>query len=61
MWYWNPVDRNEALPGIHDLEKCLIIEDDRHPFKVEQTTGGKTWSSDAKGYPVLVDIELSAS
>lgn len=60
MWYWNPVDRNEALPGIHDLKNCVIIEADDHTFKTEQTPGGKAWCSDAKGYPVLVDIVLSA-
>lgn len=56
MWYWNPVDNNEALPGIHDLNGCVAIEDDNHPFKTQQTPVGKVWASDDQGLPQLIDI-----
>jgi Caudovirales tail fibre assembly protein, lambda gpK len=56
MWYWNPVDNNEALPGIHDLNGCVDIEDDNHPFKTQQTPAGKVWASDDQGLPQLIDI-----
>lgn len=56
MWFWNPVDNNEALPGIHDLNGCVDIEDDNHPFKTQQTPEGKVWASDDQGLPQLIDI-----
>lgn len=56
MWYWNPVDNNEALPGIHNLKGCVKIKDDTHPFKTEATPEGKTWGSDESGMPVLLDL-----
>ncbi|HEJ0425171.1 tail fiber assembly protein [Citrobacter koseri] len=56
MWYWNPVDCNEALPGIHDLSGCIEIDDDEHPFKTGDLPAGKVWSNDASNHPVLTDI-----
>ncbi len=56
MWFWNPVDCNEALPGVHDISQCIEIDDDQHPFKTEATPDCKKWSSDTEGRPVLVDI-----
>ncbi|MTZ83161.1 tail fiber assembly protein [Citrobacter sp. JL978] len=56
MWYWNPVDNNEALPGIHDLNGCVDIEDDNHPFKTQQTPEGRVWASDDQGLPQLIDV-----
>ncbi|HAO3413506.1 TPA: tail fiber assembly protein [Escherichia coli] len=56
MWFWNPVDCNEALPGVHDLSQCIEIDDGQHPFKTEATPDGKKWSSDTERHPVLVDI-----
>ncbi|WP_421490662.1 tail fiber assembly protein [Pseudocitrobacter faecalis] len=56
MWYWNPVDCNEALPGVHDLAGCIEIDDDDHPFKTGDLPAGKTWSSDENNRPVLIDI-----
>lgn len=56
MWYWNPVDCNEALPGVHDLSGCIVIDDDGHPFKTGDLPAGKAWSSDEKNRPVLIDI-----
>lgn len=56
MWYWNTVDCNEALPGIHDLTHCIPMEDDTHPFKADITPEGKVWGSDKNGYPLLMDI-----
>jgi hypothetical protein len=56
MWYWNPVDCNEALPGVHDLKACVKIMDDNHPFKTDEIPEGKIWGSDASGLPVLLDL-----
>lgn len=56
MWYWNPVDCNESLPGIHDLSDCIEIDDDEHPFKAGDLPAGKMWSNDANNHPVLTDI-----
>lgn len=56
MWYWNPVDCNEALPGTHDLSGCTVINNDDHPFKTEELPEGKEWNSDVNNQPVLSDI-----
>lgn len=56
MWYWNPVDCNEALLGLYDLTHCIEIEDDNHPFKTGDLPAGKMWSNDASNHPILVDI-----
>ena len=56
MWYWNPVDCNEALPGIHDLVDCIQIEDEGHPFKTQPLPEGKIWGNDENYQPVLHDI-----
>lgn len=56
MWFWNPVDCNEALPGIHNLSGCIEMNDDTHPFKTGTTPEGKAWGSDKSGFPVLMDI-----
>lgn len=56
MWYWNPVDCNEALPGVHNLSGCVKMDDDTHPFKTNVTPDGKIWGGDKNGYPVLMDV-----
>ncbi|HGW5506286.1 TPA: tail fiber assembly protein [Citrobacter koseri] len=56
MWYWNPVDCNEALPGVHDLTGCVEMDDDNHPFKTQDTPSDKLWGSDENGYPVLSEL-----
>lgn len=56
MWYWNPADCNEALPGLYDLTHCVEIEDDNHPFKTQVTPEGKIWGSDSRGLPILLDL-----
>lgn len=56
MWYWNPIDCNEALPGIHDLERCVVMDNDNHPFKMEQLPDGKVWGNDENNHPILNDI-----
>jgi hypothetical protein len=56
MWYWNPVDCNEALPGLYDLTHCVEIEDDSHPFKTQVTPEGKIWGSDSSRFPILLDL-----
>ncbi|RAY34621.1 tail fiber assembly protein [Enterobacter kobei] len=60
MWFWNPVDYNEALPGIHDLSGCIEIDDDQHPFKTGDLPAGKMWSNDANHHPVLIEIPPSS-
>lgn len=59
MWYWNPVNCNEAVLGVHDLANCIEIDEDEHPFKTGITPVGKKWDSDSFGFPVLVDIPPS--
>lgn len=56
MWYWNPIDCNEALPNVHELKGCVKIKDDNHPFKTDELPEGKIWGSDASGLPVLLDL-----
>ncbi|OUE50276.1 tail fiber assembly protein [Citrobacter amalonaticus] len=56
MWYWNPVDCNEALPGIHDLSHCIVIDSDSHPFKTNSLPEGKIWGCDENNFPLLKDI-----
>lgn len=56
MWYWNPKGCNEALPEIHDLESCIIIDDDNHPFKTGIPPEEKTWGNDENNHPILKDI-----
>jgi Caudovirales tail fibre assembly protein. len=56
MWYWNPVDCNEALPDIHDLSGCIQIDDETHPFKKGYIPDGKVWSNNEVNYPTLIDV-----
>lgn len=55
MWYWNPMDCNEALRGVHDLSACIEIDDDAHPFKTQTLPEGKVWGNDEDNQPVLHD------
>ncbi|OZP44371.1 tail fiber assembly protein [Enterobacter hormaechei] len=55
MWYWNPVDCNEALPGVHNLSGCIEIDDNAHPFKTQTLPEGKVWGNGEDNQPVLHD------
>lgn len=56
MWYWNPIDCNEGISGVHDISHCVEIDDDNHHFKTLPTPYGMTWASDKNNLPTLVDI-----